>query len=155
MRSALDTAPAGMPRPPVASKEIGPLRLSRPAQLAAVKAYIESHLESSRLTPGSTARALGISVRQLHILFRPTGTTFSRFVLMCRLQAARSVLLQEPERNVLDIALDCGIDSSTVFYRAFRAVVGMTPTDFRRAALAEKAEAESAAVKSAAVKSAA
>ena len=37
-----------------------------------------------------------------------------------------------PTRKILDIALGCGIESSTVFYRAFRDAFGMNPTDYRR-----------------------
>ena len=73
-----------------------------------------------------------MSVRQLHLLFEPTGTTFARYVLQRRLERARQFLVLQPARPILDIALACGIESSTVFYRGFRQAYGVTPTDYRK-----------------------
>jgi transcriptional regulator GlxA family with amidase domain len=104
----------------------------RSERLNAVQAYVEDNLEWGDLTPAAIARAFGISVRQLHLLFEPTGTTFSRYVLSRRLDRARRVLSLDPTRKILDVALECGIESSTVFYRGFRDAFGMNPTDYRR-----------------------
>ena len=109
-------------------------------RLSAVRSHIEAHLSSAGLTPLSTARALGISVRQIHLMFKPTGTTFSRYVLARRLEEARRELVAQPGRSVLDVALSCGIESSTVFYRAFRNAFGTTPTDYRRSMLERTGE---------------
>ena len=106
--------------------------VKRTGRLQAARAFIENNLEWGGLTPANTARALGLSVRQLHLLFEPTGTTFSRYVLARRLERARLALADGPRRKVLDIAFSCGIESSTVFYRAFRDAYGMNPTDYRR-----------------------
>jgi AraC-like DNA-binding protein len=106
--------------------------IKRTGRLQATRAFIENNLEWGGLTPANAARALGISVRQLHLLFEPTGTTFSRYVLARRLERARLALADGPRRKVLDIAFSCGIESSTVFYRAFRDAYSMNPTDYRR-----------------------
>lgn len=106
--------------------------ISRVGRLQAARAFIENNLEWGDLSPPSTARALGMSVRQLHLLFAPTGISFSRYVLTRRLERARAELA-DPQRTVLQVAMSCGIESSTVFYRAFRHVYGMTPTEYRRA----------------------
>jgi AraC-like DNA-binding protein len=106
--------------------------INRTGRLQAARAFIENNLEWGDLTPANTSRALGISVRQLHLLFEPTGTTFSRYVLARRLERARSALVREPARKVIEVAYSCGIESSTVFYRAFRDAFGMNPTDYRR-----------------------
>lgn len=45
------------------------------ARRDAVKQHIKVHLADPALSPASAAAALGISVRQLHLLFEPTGTT--------------------------------------------------------------------------------
>jgi len=121
---------------PAGAVAVPPAWLPRPIRLAAVQTYIEGNLEWGVLTPLSTARALGISVRQLHLLFEPTGKTFARYVLARRLERVRMTLLQQPARKVLDIAFSCGIESSTVFYRGFRQAFGMTPTAYRRASQA-------------------
>jgi AraC-like DNA-binding protein len=107
-------------------------------RLQSAQAYIAANLEWGSLTPARTARALGISVRQLHLLFEPTGVTFSRYVLARRLERARSQLAIQPTRKIVDVALSSGIESLTVFYRGFREAFGMTPTHYRRSLCAER-----------------
>jgi AraC-like DNA-binding protein len=75
---------------------------------------------------------LGISVRRLHLLFEPTGTTCTRYVLSRRMEHARVLLAQTPKRPVADVAYACGFDSLSTFYRSFRAAFRMSPADFRR-----------------------
>ena len=104
----------------------------RTGQLERVRQFVGRNLQRADLTPASVARAAGVSVRQLHLLFEPTGTTFARYVLQRRLERARQFLVLQPARPILDIALACGIESSTVFYRGFRQAYGTTPTDYRR-----------------------
>jgi AraC-like DNA-binding protein len=116
--------------------------VSRTGRLQAVRAYVENNLQWSGLTPANTARALGISVRQLHMLFKPTGVTFSRYVLSRRLERVRSQLALQPRRKIIDVASSCGIESTTVFYRAFRNAFGVTPTAYRRSVLATESVAE-------------
>jgi AraC-like DNA-binding protein len=116
--------------------------VSRTGRIRAMQAYIESNLEWGDLAPANTARELGISVRQLHLLFGPTGTTFSRYVLSRRLERARLTLALEPRRKILDVAFACGIESSTVFYRAFRDAFGTTPTGYRRSLLGTEPAAD-------------
>jgi len=106
----------------------------RAGQLEAARQFIARNLSRADLTPARAARSVGISVRQLHHLFEPTGTTFSHTLLAQRLERARRLLAQWPDRPVIDIALACGIESQTTFYRAFREAFGMTPGDYRREA---------------------
>jgi AraC-like DNA-binding protein len=107
-------------------------RAARAHRLLAAQQFIDDNLQRDDLTPTMTAEALGISVRQLHMLFEPTGRSFSRYVLARRLDRARQELASDPDRAVVEIALACGIKSSTVFYRGFRHAFGMNPTDYRQ-----------------------
>jgi AraC-like DNA-binding protein len=106
--------------------------LARAARLAAARQFIDNNLHREDLTPKLTAAALEISVRQLHMLFEPTGKSFSRNILEQRLARVCQQLAQYPQRRVIDIALACGIKSSTVFYRAFREAYGLNPTQYRQ-----------------------
>ncbi|HZP79392.1 MAG TPA: helix-turn-helix transcriptional regulator [Pseudolabrys sp.] len=115
-------------------------RLPRAARLAAARELIEANLDREDLTPARAAEALKISLRQLHLLFAATGKSFSRTVLEQRLERARRQLIEQPERRVIDIALACGIRSSTVFYRGFRDVFGMNPTEYRQMTLGGRIE---------------
>lgn len=55
------------------------------ARLEATKRYFEQHLAEPDLKPGTAAVALGISLRQLHVLFEPTGISFAQYVTQRRL----------------------------------------------------------------------
>jgi len=107
--------------------------LLRLAQLAAVKRYIEMHLADSDLTPTGAAAALGISARQLHRLFKPSGSTFARYVLRQRLLRCRDTIAGATGtgRSVLDIAFGWGFNSMATFYRAFANEFGSPPAMLR------------------------
>jgi AraC-like DNA-binding protein len=64
---------------------------------------------------------------------------FSAFVNSYRLNEARTVLADPARRHlpVLSIALDAGFQSIGPFNRAFKAGIGMTPTEYRRQKLAD------------------
>jgi AraC-like DNA-binding protein len=103
------------------------------AQLQVAYRMIEANLQRANLSAATMATLLGVSVRQLHLLFETTGTSYARYVQSRRLERARLQLAQEMERSVLDIAMACGFDSLSTFYRVFRAAYGMPPGDYRRA----------------------
>jgi AraC-like DNA-binding protein len=67
-------------------------RSLREARLEEAKRYIDQHLSEPGLTPAAAAAALGISVRHLHLLFDPTGTSFAHYVAQRRLAQCRSAL---------------------------------------------------------------
>ena len=48
-----------------------------------------------------------------------------------RLNRAAWLLWSEPERAVADIAVDAGFVDESFFHRTFRAVVGITPAQYR------------------------
>jgi AraC-like DNA-binding protein len=93
----------------------------RSAQLAAVKRHVDLHLADPGLTPANAAAALGISARQLHRLFEPSGSTFARYVLRQRLLRCRDTIAGATGtgRSVLDVAFGWGFNSMATFYRAF------------------------------------
>jgi AraC-like DNA-binding protein len=107
----------------------------RAARLDAAKRYIEQHLVEPGLSPGSTAAALGVSLRQLHMLFEPTGTSFARYVARRRLRQCRDALTSPAGigRSVADIAFGWGFNSVATFYRAFEREFGLPPTALRAA----------------------
>jgi len=105
----------------------------REARLARARSYIEQNLGDPALTPASCARALGISVRALHMAFEPGGESFSQVLQQFRLERCIG-LLRSPAaggRAVSDIAFACGFGSLAGFYRAFGRAYGASPTDMR------------------------
>ncbi|MDH2382700.1 AraC family transcriptional regulator [Bradyrhizobium sp. CER78] len=100
--------------------------------LHAAREILLRDLHRASLTPAAVATELGISLRQLHALFEPTGLSFARTLTATRLQEARRLLYSLQERGIDEIAFACGFDSIATFYRVFRATYGMTPGDARR-----------------------
>jgi len=82
----------------------------RAVRLQEAKRYIDQHLAEPGLTPASTAAALGISVRQLHLLFEPSGTSFAQYVTQRRLLQCRAAFTSPTgiHRSVADIAFGWG-----------------------------------------------
>ena len=107
----------------------------RLARLEAAKRYIDQHLAEPGLTPTNTAAGLGISLRHLHLLFEPTGTSFAHYVTQRRLLQCRTALASPTgvSRSVVDIAFGWGFNSLATFYRAFEREFGLPPTALRAA----------------------
>jgi AraC-like DNA-binding protein len=103
----------------------------------AVLADLEKHLGDADLSPATTARRLGISVRQLHALFAGHDRSFAAEVRRRRLEVARRDLM-DPARShlrVIDISVEAGFVNVASFHRAFRRQFGQTPAQVRAAAL--------------------
>ncbi len=85
------------------------------------------------------AHQLGVSDAHLRRLFRTAhGRTPRRYLMECRLQQAAALLRTTSDR-IESIAADVGFPSSACFDRAFRAVMGMTPSEYRAWARARSA----------------
>ncbi|MGY8665284.1 helix-turn-helix domain-containing protein [Bradyrhizobium sp. UFLA05-109] len=69
---------------------------------------------------------------------------FNVFLNNYRIEDAKAALSDQSQRDVpvLTIAMDAGFQSIGPFNRAFKAATGMTPTEFRRDALARAQETE-------------
>lgn len=102
-------------------------------QYHAARQVILQKLFHPDLSPALVAGLLGVSVRQIHLLFEPTGESFSRTVASLRLGEARRQLSADRKRPVADVAFSCGFDSLATFYRLFRRAFGVSPGDIRGA----------------------
>ncbi len=100
--------------------------------LKAARNVLAQNLHRPGLSPLAVATELGISVRQLHLLFEPTGRSFARTLIAMRLNEARRLMLgMMSTRPIADVAYACGFDSMATFYRVFRQTYGMTPNELR------------------------
>jgi AraC-like DNA-binding protein len=115
---------------------------ARAEQLAKVKRYIEEQLAAPDLTPEKAAAAMGMSLRQLHRLFQPTGASFTRYVLRQRLIRCREAIAGATGtgRSVVDIAFGWGFNSMATFYRAFAKEFGAAPAALRASARSDEGE---------------
>jgi AraC-like DNA-binding protein len=101
-------------------------------RLAAIRAYIETYAHDPDLCPRRCARALGISVRSLHLALAGGDLRFSELVAHARLMLCASQLTgpQKPA-TVMTAAFNCGFGSMASFYRAFKRQFGTSPAELR------------------------
>jgi AraC-like DNA-binding protein len=78
----------------------------RASQLETIKQFVKRHLDDPSMTPAIVAQEARISVRQLHRIFEPTGTSFAQFILSQRLDAclASLILASNNGRSIAEIA---------------------------------------------------
>lgn len=110
----------------------------RAGRLMCAQDLIARHFHRADLSPAMVAAMLGISVRQLHVLFEPTGTSFARGLMLKRLEHARELLARGRERTVPPVAMSSGFESLATFYRTFRNTFGVSPMDYQKSICAEK-----------------
>lgn len=60
-------------------------------------------------------------------------TKLTNYIQQLRLEYAAKLLVEQPERSIVQIATDCGFGSHKYFTDRFRQYFSMTPTEFRKA----------------------
>ncbi len=98
-----------------------------------IKRFIGMHFKDPDLSPDTIAKAVGISKRYLHKLFKEEGTSISNYIKQLRLDACQRALLNSELKHLTttDIALDCGFGDISHFHRCFKAEYSLTPRQFR------------------------
>ncbi|MFP4352832.1 MAG: helix-turn-helix domain-containing protein [Puniceicoccaceae bacterium] len=82
------------------------------------------------------AGRMGISPSTLRRRFhRRHGESIHRCVQRLRVERAKELLLESPGRRMADIAEDCGYCDEFYFSRHFKALVGLSPREFRDSGL--------------------
>jgi len=84
------------------------------------------------LTITEVAEIAHMSRSHFHAVFKEeTGHTFTEYLNDLRANAA-SILLQESDLSILEIASQCGFPCVSHFYHVFRTQFGMTPREMRQ-----------------------
>lgn len=92
--------------------------------------YIQLH-STEPLTIDVLANRLGYAKYYLSSLFKKeTGCSVGDYIKIARIERAK-VLLNNTDLNVENIWEEVGFSSRSVFGKAFRSVVGMTPREYR------------------------
>lgn len=95
------------------------------------KEFINDNFHSG-LTLDSLSKNVGVSKYYLHRLFTElTGTTPLQYLTKVRLEKAKHQL-QNGKNSILEVALDCGFESSAYFSRVFKKHIGLSPSHFRQ-----------------------
>jgi len=89
--------------------------------------------ENEDLSLASVAELLELSAHQLSELINTRfNQNFPRFIREYRINAAKSILIQEPEATILAIGMQTGFKSQSAFYNAFKNTTGLSPGAFRK-----------------------
>jgi len=101
------------------------------ARLKRVLEYIDANL-GQNIALSELASVVNMSLYYFAVLFRQSmGVSPHRYVLNQRVERAKG-LLRDPELSVLDVSISVGFEHPNNFARAFRRVIGVSPTQFRR-----------------------
>lgn len=101
-------------------------------------AYIDAHFTDCNTYAGSVAEAFNISTKQVYRVVREmTGSGFSDYLENLRIQHAIH-LLNDTEDMVSEVAIKCGFNSVSTFYKAFKRVHGISPSVYRSQADGER-----------------
>lgn len=101
--------------------------------------HIEQHLQDPGLRPETLAKAYGISLRYLHLLFARRNLRVATWIRLRRLDACRAELSNADDSvTITRVALKWGFNDSSHFSRLFSAAYGVPPLSYYRQARAAK-----------------
>jgi AraC family transcriptional regulator len=99
-------------------------------QLVRVLDYINEHLDR-KIELTDLAQLLGISQFHFSHLFKQAiGVSPYQYLIQQRIERAKQ-LLQQTDRSIMDVALDCGFNSHSHLSKQFRQFTGVTPKAYR------------------------
>jgi AraC family transcriptional regulator len=99
-------------------------------QLRKVEDYIAEHF-AEEIAIEELAGLVDLSGSHFaHVFKETTGMTPLQFVTRQRITRAQQ-LIRETSRSLIDVGLEVGYTSPSLFAQVFRRVVGVTPTEFR------------------------
>ena len=112
-------------------KAVKPLSEGDISQLNTVLKYIDSHLDSE-IRLAQLADIAHVSPAYFSTLFkRFNGLSPVEYIVHKRVQRAVEYI-RTTSKSLTEIAMSCGFNNSTNFYKAFRKVTGHTPAYYRR-----------------------
>lgn len=96
-----------------------------------VSEYLTKNLDK-RVTIEQVSRKFLVSATQIKNVFKGVyGVSFYSYIKSLKMEAA-AYMLEHTDKTVTDIAGEHGYDNSSKFANAFRAVKGVTPSEYRR-----------------------
>ena len=96
--------------------------------------FIEENY-TEEITLDGLAKQLCVSVSHLSRIFsRTTGYSFKQFLNDIRVQKARELIMSS-NKQMIDIAFECGFNSMRTFNRVFKEATDCNPTEYRNQAM--------------------
>ena len=97
-----------------------------------VVAYMEDNLGNSDITIDDIAQAVAVSRTSLHRKMKQMmGTSPMEFLREARIRKAAKILTTT-EKNVSEIAYQCGFSDPKYFSKCFKTTFGQTPTEYKQ-----------------------
>lgn len=109
------------------------------SRLDEVYQYVLSHFGEELTTQQAASLSCMQEAAFCRYFKRRTRKTFSQFVNTVRITHATH-LLSKTDRNISDICFSCGFNSVSYFNRQFKAIVGLTPADYRKTTIQEETD---------------
>lgn len=101
-----------------------------PGEMALALDDFRKHCDES-ISPSRLAERARMPLsRFARLVKRVYGLTPSQFITQTRIQRASRLLL-ESDLTVAEIAIDCGFSDHSAFSRAFKNLIGLTPSEYR------------------------
>jgi AraC-like DNA-binding protein len=104
----------------------------RDTDLKKIIAYLRNHYMDPDITLGKMSTECGLSSTRISALVKDEyGITFKQLLNRIRLTEAKR-LLQETDRQIIDIAFSLGYNDRSYFYKVFLKSEGISPSEFRK-----------------------
>ena len=87
--------------------------------------YLDSDLKQA-----DVATALGVRLDEVSRCINSNTFNFSQFVNGYRIEYAKQLMLQKPGIKMTQVAIESGFSNDTNFFRTFKNIVGMPPSDW-------------------------
>ena len=87
--------------------------------------YLDSDLKLA-----DVATALGVRLDEVSRCINSNAFNFSQFVNGYRIEYAKQLMLRKPGIKMTQVAIESGFSNDTNFFRTFKAIVGMTPSEW-------------------------
>ena len=92
------------------------------------KPYLNSDLKVA-----DVARMLGTNSAYIsNCINSQKGYTFNQYVNVYRIEHAKKLLRQSPDKKMAEVWPDSGFSTETSFFRTFKALTGQTPTEWKQ-----------------------
>lgn len=99
--------------------------------VTAIKSFIASHYSDESLSIKDISEHVFLSASYICTIFKnETGQTLNQYITGYRIERAKK-LLADPRNKVSDISSRVGYSDGNYFGKAFKKIVGLSPTEYR------------------------
>ena len=126
LQTSEDTTPEVMTPEPVPDSPRDEQLMQRIIRLMEEqRPYLDSDLKQA-----DVATALGVRLDEVSRCINSNAFNFSQFVNGYRIEYAKQLMLQKPGIKMTQVAIESGFSNETSFYRTFKTIVGMPPSEW-------------------------